>query len=55
MSGRTFEPKRDDVTGGWENLHDEEFQNLHEMGSAGSIYGSERESMLDFGGKARRK
>jgi hypothetical protein len=26
---RKFEPKRDEVTGGWRNLHNEELHNLY--------------------------
>jgi hypothetical protein len=29
MSGRIFGPKRDEVTGGWRKLHNEEFHNLY--------------------------
>jgi hypothetical protein len=29
MLRRIFEPKRDEVTGGWRKLHDEELPDLH--------------------------
>jgi hypothetical protein len=30
---RIFEPKRDEVTGGWRNLHNEELHNLSSLSS----------------------
>jgi hypothetical protein len=29
---RIFGPKRDEVTGGWKKLHNEEFQNFDQSG-----------------------
>jgi hypothetical protein len=59
-----FGPKRDEVTGGWRKLHNEELRNLYsyidqvkkdEMGRACSTNGEEEECLSDIEGKARRK
>jgi hypothetical protein len=65
---RVFGPKRDEVTGEWRKLHNEELRNLYsspdiirqiksrQMRWAGHVarMGKER-SVQGFGGKARRK
>jgi hypothetical protein len=64
---RIFGQKRDEVTGGWRKLHNEELHNLYsspniirmikrgenEMGRACSKHGEEKEYVQCFGGKAR--
>jgi hypothetical protein len=65
---RTFEPKRDEVTGDWRKLNNEELHNLYSspsinrmksrrmrFGRACSTNGGEEECIEDIGGKARRK
>jgi hypothetical protein len=65
---RISEPKRDEVTGGWRKLHNEELHNLYSspniirmitsrrmMDRACSTIGREVECIQDIGGKARRK
>jgi hypothetical protein len=64
---RIFGPKRDEVTGEWRNLHNEEFQNLYSypdiirqvksrrMRWAGHVARTGDKSVQGFGGKARRK
>jgi hypothetical protein len=59
---RIFGPKRDDVTGEWRKLHNEELHNLYsspvkanEVGGACSTHGRGQKSVHGFGGKARRK
>jgi hypothetical protein len=39
---RIFEPKRDEVTGGWKKLHDEEFRNLYSSPSISRMIKSRR-------------
>jgi hypothetical protein len=39
---RIFGPKRDGVTGGWRNLHNEEFHNLYSLPSIIRIFKSRR-------------
>jgi len=62
---RIFRPKRDEVTGMWRKLHDEELTDLYcspnivrviksittETGRACSTYGGEERRIQDFGGK----
>jgi hypothetical protein len=66
---RIFEPKRDEVTGEWRKMHNEELHNLYSspdiirqvkskrMRWAGHVarMGEERKVYKSFGGKARRK
>jgi hypothetical protein len=61
---RIFGPKRDEATGGWRKLHNEDLHNLYtspsqinenEMGKACSTNGREKECMLDIAGKTRMK
>jgi hypothetical protein len=66
---RIFGPNRDEVTGGWRKLHNEELHNLYASTSiirkiksrrmrwAGHVAqtGGEEEGIWDIGGKARRK
>jgi hypothetical protein len=66
---KIFGPKRDDVTGEWRKLHNEELHNLHSLSniimqfksrlirSAGHVarMREERKIVQCFGGKARRK
>jgi hypothetical protein len=64
---RIFGPKRDEVTGEWRKLHNEELHNLYlspdiirqvkanEVGRACSTHGREEKSVQGFGGKARGK
>jgi len=63
---RTFVPKRDEVTGEWRKLHNEELNDLYaspnfvrvikiennEMGGACSTYGGEERRIRVFGGEA---
>jgi hypothetical protein len=64
------EEMRDEVTGGWRKLHNEEIHNLYSSpstirmirsrrmgweGHVGSTSGAEEECIHDFGGKVRRK
>jgi hypothetical protein len=44
---RIFGPKRDEVTGGWKKLHNEEFHNLY---SSPCIIGMIKSRRLRFGG-----
>jgi hypothetical protein len=68
MLRRVFGPKRDEVTGGWIKLHNEEFYNLYSSPSiirmiklrsmrwAGNVVlMGEKGTHIDFGGKARSK
>jgi hypothetical protein len=67
MLRRIFEPKMDEVTGGWRKLHNEELYNFFtkynyndeikddEMGRACSMHGGEAKYMLGLGRKTRRK
>jgi hypothetical protein len=60
---RIFGPKRDEVTGGWRKLHNEELHNLYSspsiiiivkldvMGKVRSTNGEENESVYVIGGK----
>jgi len=62
---RIFGPKRDEVTGEWRKLHNEELNNLYsspnivrvvkikknEMGGACSAYGGGERCVQDFGGE----
>jgi hypothetical protein len=64
-----FGPKRDEVTGEWRKLHNEELHNLYSspniisriksrrMRCAGHVarMGEEKKNVQGFGGKARRK
>jgi hypothetical protein len=62
-----FGPKRDEVTGEWSKLHNEELHNLYsspdiirqvkadEVGGACNTHGRGQKSVQGFGGKARRK
>jgi hypothetical protein len=62
---RIFGPKRDEVTGGWRKLHNEELYNLYSSPSiirkiksrrmrwAGHVV--QMECIYDIGGKARKK
>jgi hypothetical protein len=67
---RVFGSKRDEVTGDWRKMHNEELHNLYssssiigysdqvkedEIGGACSTNGGEEEYIQDIGGKARRK
>jgi hypothetical protein len=64
---RTFGPKRDEVTGEWRKLHNEEIHNLYssldiirqvkanEVGRECGTHGKGEKSVQGFGGKARRK
>jgi hypothetical protein len=64
---RIFGPKRDEVTGEWRKLHNEELYNLYsspdiirqvkanEVGEACDMHGRGEKSVQGFGGKARRK
>jgi hypothetical protein len=66
-AGRIFGPGRDEVTGGWRKLHNEEFHNLYSSPSINRIIKSRRmrwlwhvarteeKFMQDIGRKARRK
>jgi len=61
---RVFGPKRDEVTGEWRKLHNEELNDLHPstnilrviksrrmMGGACSVYGGEERRIQGFGGE----
>ena len=62
---RIFEPKRDEVTGEWRKLHNEELNDLYsytqiysgdqiqknEIGGPCSMYGREEKCIQDFGGE----
>jgi hypothetical protein len=64
---RIFGPKKDEVTGEWRKLHNEELYNLYsypdivrqvkanEVGVACGTDGRGEKSVQGFGGKARRK
>jgi hypothetical protein len=64
---RIFGPKRDEVTGEWRKLHNEELHNLYSsrdiirqvksrlMRWAGDVARMGEERVQGFGGKARRK
>jgi hypothetical protein len=39
---RTFEPKKDEVTGGWRKLHNEELRNLYSSSSITGMTKSRR-------------
>jgi hypothetical protein len=64
---RIFGPKRDEVTGEWRKLHNEELHNLYsspdiirqvkanKLGGACGTHGRGEKSVQGFGGKARRK
>jgi hypothetical protein len=64
---RIFGPKRDEVTGEWRKLHNEELHNLYsspdiisqvkanEVGGAYGTHGRGEKSVHGFGGKARKK
>jgi hypothetical protein len=64
---RIFGPKRDEVTGEWRKLHNEELHNLYsspdiirqfkanELGGACGTHGRGEKSVQCFGEKARRK
>jgi hypothetical protein len=64
---RIFGPKRDEVTGEWGKVHNEELHNLYsspdiisqvkanEVGGACSTHGRGEKSVQGFGVKARRK
>jgi hypothetical protein len=64
---RIFGPKRDEVTGEWRKMHNEELHNLYssphiirqveanEVDGACSMHGRGEKSVQGFGGKARRK
>jgi hypothetical protein len=68
VSRRIFEPKKDDVTGGWRKLHNEELRNFYSSPSKIRMIKSRRmrcvwhlalmgeeECMQDYGGNVRRK
>ena len=61
---RIFGPKRDEITGEWRKIHNEELRDLYlpkiiwvskieknEMGGAYSTYGGEERCTKDFGGE----
>ena len=53
---RIYGPKRDEVTGNWRRLYNEELNDLYldgkmERGRTCSTYGGEERSILNFGGK----
>jgi len=52
---RIFGPKRDEVTGEWRKLYNEDCSGdkieKDEMGGAGSVYGGEEGCMQGFGGE----
>jgi hypothetical protein len=49
---RIFEPKRDEVTGEWRKLHNEELKGDQiEMGWAYNTYGGEERRVQGFGGE----
>jgi hypothetical protein len=64
---RIFGPKRDEVTGEWRKLHNEELHNLYsspdiirqvkanKVGGACGMHRRGEKSVQGFGGKARRK
>jgi hypothetical protein len=63
---RIFEPKRDEVTGEWRKLHNEELHNLYsspdirqvkanEVGGACGTHVRGEKSVQGFGGKVRRE
>jgi hypothetical protein len=65
---RIFGPKRDEVTGGWINLHNEGLHNLHSSSNVIRMINSRRikcgrhvtrmgedKCIQSFGGKVRRK
>jgi hypothetical protein len=64
---RIFGPKRDELTGEWRKLHNEELHKLYSspdiirqvkanvVGRACSTHGRGEKIIQDFGGKARRK
>jgi hypothetical protein len=64
---RIFGPKRDEVTGEWRKLHNEELHNLYsstdiisqvkanEVGGTCGTHGRGEKNVQGFGGKARRK
>jgi hypothetical protein len=59
---RIFGPKRDEVTGEWRKLHNEELHNLYsspdiirQVKSRWAGHGRGEKSVQGFGGKARRK
>jgi hypothetical protein len=64
---RIFVPKRDEVTGEWSKLHNEELHNLYscpniirqvkanEVGGTCGTHGRGEKSVQGFGGKSRRK
>jgi hypothetical protein len=59
---RIFGPKRDEVTGGWRKLHNEELQNIYSLPSIITMMKSRKirwaghvARMGETGGKARRK
>jgi hypothetical protein len=64
MLGRIFGPKRDEVTGGWRKMHNEEFHKLHSKSivvrmikswRARARIGEDYIQVQDIGGKARGK
>jgi hypothetical protein len=53
---RIFGPKRDEATGEWRRLHNEELYSgnqieKNEMGGAGSTYGGKERCIQDLGGE----
>jgi hypothetical protein len=46
-----FEPKRDEVTGGWRKLHNEELHNLYDSSSKISLIKSRRMRWTGMGAK----
>jgi hypothetical protein len=59
MLSRIFGPKRDEVTGGWRKLYNEELHNLYSSSQVmedemDSMNGGKEECIYDIGGKARR-
>jgi hypothetical protein len=52
---RTFGQERDEVTGGWRKLHNEELHNLYSSPNIIRMIKSRRIKWAGHGGKARRK
>jgi hypothetical protein len=52
---RIFGPKRDEVTGGWRKLHNEELHNLYSSLSIIRMIKSKMMTWVGHGGRTRRK